>query len=71
MTPEQLIYELQSQVLRLESELNQAQQDILDFEKAAKIWQKSYLDMEKEYKQKIANRDQTIEELQKELKELQ
>ena len=42
MTPEQLIYDLQKQVLRLEQELEEANKDIRDFEKLAIEWKKGH-----------------------------
>ena len=38
LTPEQLIYDLQSQIIRLEKELEQARKDIRDFEDLAIEW---------------------------------
>lgn len=68
MTPEQLIYDLQKQIILLESELNQAQQDIKDFELAAIEWKNGYQDMEKNYRIKLANALKTIEQLEEEFK---
>lgn len=68
MTPEQLIYDLQKQVISLESELNQAQQDIKDFELAAIEWKQGFSKMEKDYKIKLANALKTIEQLEEEFK---
>jgi uncharacterized protein YhaN len=70
ITPEQLIYDLQKQVAKLEEELAQYQQHLLDFELAAKSWKKGYLDMEKCYKVKLVEANQTIEELREEIEEL-
>ncbi len=67
MTPEQLIYELQKQIIALEKELAQAQEDIKDFEVLALIWKKSYLEMESRYKIKLGNAEQVIEQLEKDL----
>jgi len=67
MSPEALIYDLQCQVTKLTEELTQAKQDIEDFEQAAIVWKKGYADMEREYKIKLGNAKQTIEELEKEV----
>ena len=69
LTPEQLIYDLQSQVIRLEKELEQAQNDIKDFEKLAQTWRRGYDDVTRDLKRKLANAERIIEELQKELYE--
>ena len=69
ITPEHLISQLQDQVIKLESELAIAQQDIKDFEKLAIEWKKGYVDMEKSYRVKLANANLIIEELEFELKE--
>jgi rubrerythrin len=68
ISPEQLINDLQKQVTKLEEELSQAQKDILDFEKAALVWQKGYKDTERNLKIKLEHAEQTIEELREELK---
>jgi len=67
-TPEQFIYDLQSQVIRLEKELNQAQQDIKDFEVLAIEWKKGYSKAAKSYEIKLEHAEQIIEELREELK---
>ena len=69
MTAEQLIYDLQKQVIRLEEELKQANEYIEDFEKAAKTWKSSYRDMERKYKIELMNAKKVIEQLEKELSE--
>lgn len=69
MTPEQLISELQSKIDKLEMELSQAQKDIRDFEILAIEWKKGYSDMERNYRIKLQNAEQVIEELEKELDE--
>jgi hypothetical protein len=66
ITPEQLIYDLQKQVAKLEEELTQYQQHLLDFELAAKEWKKGYLSMEKGYRVKLTNAEQTIMQLEEE-----
>jgi len=69
ITPEQLIYDLQSQIARLETELNQAQQDIKDFEVLAVEWKKGYDKSKRDYEIKLEHAEQIIEELQEELKQ--
>ena len=70
MTPEQLISDLQKLLGELQMELTQAQADIKDFEELAIVWKKSYGDMERNYRIKLANAEQTIQQLNKELEEL-
>ena len=70
MTPEQLVNDLQKLLGELQIELTQAQTDIQDFEKLALIWKKSYGDMERSYKTRLANAEQTIQQLNVELEEL-
>jgi predicted nucleic acid-binding Zn-ribbon protein len=70
ITPEQLIYDLQSQIVRLEKELEQAQTDIKDFEVLAIEWKKGHDELRRLHKKEMKNMDQIIEELLKELKEL-
>ena len=67
LTPEQLIYDLQSQIIRLEKELEQAQKDIKDFEVLAQEWKRGYAKREMDLNIKLANANQTIEELESEL----
>lgn len=67
MTPEQLITSLEFQVLSLKQDLEQAQQDIKDFERAAIEWRKGYSDMEKNLRVKLHHAEQTISELRSEL----
>lgn len=69
ISPEQFISDLQRENARLQSELDQAQQDIKDFEVLAIEWRKGYRDMEREYRIKLANAKQVIEQLEQELKE--
>ena len=69
LTPEQLIYDLQSQVVRLEKELEQAQKDVRDFEVLAQEWKRGHADLNTKHRIEVANLKQTIEELEKELAE--
>ena len=69
ITPEHLIRVLKQDLERLNVELGEAQQDILDFEQAAIEWKEGYAKMEKNYKVELANAKETIEELEKELYE--
>jgi uncharacterized small protein (DUF1192 family) len=70
LTPEQLIYDLQSQITRLERELEQAYMDIKDFEVLAIEWKKGHRDLDNKHKIKIMEKDQVIDELQDEIDEL-
>jgi len=67
ITPEQFIYDLQSQIMRLEKELDQAQKDIRDFEILAIEWKKGYGELNKKHRMEVANLKRTIGELEKEL----
>jgi hypothetical protein len=67
LTPEQLIYDLQSQVVRLEKELDQAQKDIRDFEILAIEWKKGHRELERKHRTEIGNLEQVIQELKAEL----
>lgn len=67
LTPEQLIYDLQSQIIRLEQELEQAQKDIEDFEVLAVEWKKGYVHRERDLIIKLDHAEQTIEELKEEI----
>jgi predicted DNA binding CopG/RHH family protein len=69
LTPEQLISELQKENQRLLEELEQAQQDIKDFERLAQVWKKGYSDTERDLRIKLKNAEQTIEQLEEELSE--
>lgn len=69
MTPEQLIYDLQKQVLFLEKELEQAQQDIKDFEALAVEWKKGHRELEAKHKVKLMEAEQIIRELEQDLKD--
>jgi predicted nucleic acid-binding Zn-ribbon protein len=69
LTPEQLIYDLQSQIVRLEKELEQAQKDIKDFEVLAVEWKRGYEELRRNHNVEIGNLEQEIEELKKELLE--
>lgn len=70
ITPEQLIYDLQSQIMRLEKELEQAQQDIKDFEVLAVEWKKGYRDLESKHRVKTRENELVMGELQDEIDEL-
>ena len=70
ITPEQLIYDLQSQVMRLERELEEAQKDIKDFEVLAIEWKKGYSDLNSRHWKEKSNLEQEIEELKKELEDI-
>ncbi len=70
LTPEQLIYDLQSQVIKLEKELEQAQKDIKDFEVLAVEWKKGYRELERKYKIESMEAEQIICELERELRDL-
>jgi predicted nucleic acid-binding Zn-ribbon protein len=67
ISPEQLISDLLNEITKLKEELDQAKQDILDFERAALIWKKSYGQTEAKLRIKLENAEQTIEELQEDL----
>lgn len=67
ITPEQLIYDLQTRIVRLEKELEQAQTDIKDFEVLAQEWRKGYSELKSKHHMETTNLKQTIEELEKEL----
>lgn len=69
ITPEQLIYDLQSQIIKLEKELDQAQTDIRDFEVLAIEWKKGHRELEAKYKVKLMEKDQIIKELENDLKD--
>ena len=69
ISPEQLISDLLNEITKLKEELDQAKQDILDFERAALIWKKGYQDTERKLRIKLENAEQTIEELENELLE--
>ena len=64
---EQLIYDLQSQIIRLEKELEQAQKDIKDFEVLAVEWKKGFTELNRKHQAEVTNLKQTIEELEKEI----
>jgi hypothetical protein len=68
MTPEDLIRQLQDQVIKLESELFIAQQDIKDFEVLAVEWKKGHEKLKIKHTIEVANLRQEIEELKVELK---
>lgn len=65
ITPEQLVTNLTDQVSKLEKELEEAQQDIKDFEKLAHEWKEGWEKTERDLKIKLANAQQTIEQLEK------
>lgn len=69
LTPEQLIYDLQSQIIRLEKELEQAQKDIRDFEVLAIEWRKGHTELNRKHLAETNNLKQTIEELEDELED--
>ena len=69
ITPEQLISDLKNQISKLEEELATTQQDIKDFEVLAIEWKKSYSSMERNYKIRLSNAQQTIEGLEQELED--
>lgn len=66
---ESIICELEKDNIKLKAELEQAQQDIKDFEEIAKVWKRSYGEMETKFKILLANAEQVIEQLEKDLKE--
>jgi archaellum component FlaC len=68
-SPEWLINDLNGQIEKLKVELETAQKDIADFEKLAIVWRKGHQDLENKYRVEIGNLKQTIEELEKELKD--
>lgn len=68
INPEQLIYDLQKQILSLEKELNQAQEDIKDFEKLAIEWKKGHRYLESKHRIKLMEYEQIIKELKEELR---
>jgi len=70
LTPEQLIYDLQSQITRLERELEQAQQDIKDFEVLAQEWKKGHEDLKAKHRAEVKNMGQIILEMEDEIEEL-
>lgn len=70
ISPEQLVNDLLKHNEMLFKELEQAQQDIKDFEKLAVEWRKGYADLERKHRIEIGNLEQTIEELETELDEL-
>jgi len=57
-------------IATLSSEVEDLTKHLRDFEVAANAWKKGYEDMEKDYKRKLANAEQTIGELEKELDEV-
>ena len=67
MTPEQLIYDLQKQVLRLEQELEEANKDIRDFEKLAIEWKKGHRELLALHEIEKKHADLILKELQEEL----
>ena len=67
ITPEQLIYDLQRQIIRLEEELQQAQLDIKDFEVLAVEWKDGYDKLKIKHQAELGNAQETIEELEKEI----
>ena len=67
ITPEQLIYDLQLQITRLERELEQAQEDIKDFEVLAVEWKKGFEKLNKKHQIEVGNLEQEMEELKNEL----
>ena len=69
ISPEQLISDLQKENARLQAELEEAQRDIKDFEILAIVWKDGYMNMEREYRIKLTNAKQVIQQLEKELEE--
>ena len=69
MTPEQLIYDLQKQVIRLEEELKKANEYIEDFVKIGHIWMKAYNEDVPRLKTKVKTLEGAIEQLEKDLLE--
>lgn len=67
LTSEQFIYDLQSQIVRLEKELEQAQADIKDFEALAIEWQIGHNKLKMKHDIAIQEKDQIIKELQDDL----
>ena len=61
-------FALENQVKDLEEKLAISEQNAIDFERIAKDWKKGYTDLEKKSKAKIKELEQTIEELEKDLK---
>ena len=68
---ERLINSLNSTIARLEQQLSNAQQDILDFEKLAIEWRKGHAELEAKHRIEVGNLKATIEELEAELKMLE
>ena len=68
LTPEQLISNLQDKIENLIKELEQAQQDIRDFEVLAIEWRKGYKELESKHRIQVTEKDQVIRELETELK---
>lgn len=58
--------DLEQQITKLKDDLAVSEQNVIDFERIAHEWKKSYLEMEIKHKVKIKNLEQTIEELKKE-----
>lgn len=71
LTPEMLIAQLERDIEKLKEELAESQQDCKDFERIAQVWKKGWEDKEKEYKRKLGNAEQMIEQLEKDLEEAQ
>lgn len=59
-----------TQIATLTSEVEELTAHLKDFELAAHKWKKGYEDMEKDYKRKLANAEQTIKQLEIELDEV-
>lgn len=70
ITPEQHIDTLLQDIAKLDSELKEAQEEVKFFENAALTWKKSYGEVIYKLEVKLMEAEQTIDELQKELKEL-
>lgn len=68
MTPEQLISALQDRIIKLDLELQEANEHIRDFEIAAREWQKGYRELEKKHRIEIEHKNQIIDELTEDLK---
>lgn len=66
-TVEDLIRSLEDENERLTKELEQAHQDIKDFERLALVWKKSYQELEFNYSVQLGNKDQVIEDLETDL----
>lgn len=64
---ENLITSLQKEIDLLTVKNQELEYHIKDFERMVHAWKKAYGDMESKYRVRLANYEQTIEELEKEL----